>query len=246
MSDKEVTKPAEYRPIKDFPGYRVGDDGSVWSQRKMGNSRVRMSRFWHKLNPTLAGKGYPHIFLCLDGSVFPKYVHVLVLETFIGPRPKGMECCHNDGTPTNNRLENLRWDTQTNNNADKVRHGTMLCGELIRGSKLSDSDVRNILACSGKETTITTAKRFKVSRPIISNIQTGKRWKHISGIRRLSLKLVGEDTGMAKLNESQVRTIESLKGTESRRATAKRYGITVTHVGRIQTRTTWSHLWASD
>lgn len=53
-------------------------------------------------------------------------VHRLVLEAFQGPCPVGMEGCHKDGNSANNRLDNLRWDTPTNNHADKVAHGTDL------------------------------------------------------------------------------------------------------------------------
>lgn len=51
-------------------------------------------------------------------------VHRLVLEAFIGPCPDGMVGCHTDGDPLNNRLDNLRWDTPSNNNRDKRAHGT--------------------------------------------------------------------------------------------------------------------------
>ena len=53
-----------------------------------------------------------------------RYVHSLVAESFIGPRPEGMEVCHNDGDPTNNHLDNLRYGTSSGNELDKVRHGT--------------------------------------------------------------------------------------------------------------------------
>lgn len=51
-------------------------------------------------------------------------LHRVVLDAFIGPRPKGMEACHANGDPTDNRLVNLRWDTRSANAADSVRHGT--------------------------------------------------------------------------------------------------------------------------
>lgn len=51
-------------------------------------------------------------------------VHRLVLAAFVGPCPSGMEGCHNDGNPLNNSVDNLRWDTHRNNEADKRRHGT--------------------------------------------------------------------------------------------------------------------------
>jgi len=52
------------------------------------------------------------------------YVHTLVLEAFVGARPTGMECCHNDGNGDNNALQNLRWDTHSSNEYDRARHGT--------------------------------------------------------------------------------------------------------------------------
>lgn len=58
------------------------------------------------------------------GKPHTKRVHRIVLESFIGPAPKGTECCHYNGDPTDNRLENLRWDTRKRNQLDSVRHGT--------------------------------------------------------------------------------------------------------------------------
>lgn len=65
--------------------------------------------------------GYEHI---ITGSRYPhSYVHRLVLEAFVGPCPPGMEACHWNGIPGDNRLHNLRWDTPSANNADILRLG---------------------------------------------------------------------------------------------------------------------------
>lgn len=50
-------------------------------------------------------------------------IAVLIAETFLGPCPEGMECCHNDDNRANNRLDNLRWDTHQNNVKDGYRNG---------------------------------------------------------------------------------------------------------------------------
>jgi hypothetical protein len=47
----------------------------------------------------------------------------LVLEAFVGPCPDGLEACHWDDDPTNNRLSNLRWDTSIANKRDMARNG---------------------------------------------------------------------------------------------------------------------------
>lgn len=59
------------------------------------------------------GPGTPHVLL----------VSQLVLKAFVGPRPRGMEGCHNDGNASNNYLSNLRWDTHHENMRDVERHG---------------------------------------------------------------------------------------------------------------------------
>lgn len=66
------------------------------------------------------GPKYPRVSLA--GRL--RYVHRLVLEAFVGPCPKGMQCRHLNGIPTDNRLENLRWGTPSEDNYDRVRHGT--------------------------------------------------------------------------------------------------------------------------
>lgn len=68
-----------------------------------------------------------------DGSKKTHRIHRLILTTFVGPCPEGMEGCHNDGDPTNNALRNLRWDTKKANIADCVAHGTKRPPPIRRG-----------------------------------------------------------------------------------------------------------------
>ena len=69
----------------------------------------------------------------VNGRTVSRYVHHLVLEAFVGPRPEGTEACHGDGNGTNNKLANLRWDTHAENIKDSVSHGTFW--PKIRGRK---------------------------------------------------------------------------------------------------------------
>lgn len=120
-----------YAEIARFPGYRFGDDGSVWSRHscgggvKRGTSVKRPKEFrkeWHRLRTATGYGGHLAVKLrCCDRAV-NCLVHRLILEAFKGPCPEGLECCHNDGDAGNNRLENLRWDTRESNLADKARH----------------------------------------------------------------------------------------------------------------------------
>jgi HNH endonuclease len=42
-------------------------------------------------------------------------VHILMLETFIGPRPEGMLALHCDDDPLHCVLSNLKWGTPSEN-----------------------------------------------------------------------------------------------------------------------------------
>lgn len=51
------------------------------------------------------------------------YVHHLVLEVYVGPRPEGMKGLHYDDDPHHNQVDNLYWGTSSQNAYDKVRNG---------------------------------------------------------------------------------------------------------------------------
>lgn len=67
---------------------------------------------------------YVHLYRGSHDDRRMHLVHRLVLEAFLGPCPDGMEGCHNNGDPTDNRLQNLRWDTHSSNMRDMRIHGT--------------------------------------------------------------------------------------------------------------------------
>lgn len=136
-----VVAGVEFRPYPEHPVYAVGDDGSVWSQF---SCRGRFPEGWRRISPYRRPYGARYMVVCLrenegKGRVICRYVHRMVLETFVGPCPDGMLGCHNDGNTANNRRTNLRWDTPAANMADKDRHGTARRG-VDSPNALMDSD----------------------------------------------------------------------------------------------------------
>ncbi len=61
---------------------------------------------------------YPQVSFGKGGTRDRRYVHELVLTTFVGPRPDGMLVRHLNDIPTDNRLENLAWGTKSENQQD--------------------------------------------------------------------------------------------------------------------------------
>ena len=102
--------------------YEVSNYGQVRSlDRVDALGRAKAGRV---LAPYALNKGHLSIGMSVDGRVRKMLVHRLVLMAFVGPCPPGMEACHNNGEPADNRLANLRWDSRRANSLDTVRHGT--------------------------------------------------------------------------------------------------------------------------
>jgi hypothetical protein len=159
--------------------YLVGSDGSLWSRQKRGCGAGRIGP-WRRLKDHLKGRGYRKFRIAVGRVIQEPYVHQLVLETFIGPCPSGMECRHLNGDKTDNRLVNLCWGTRLENSADKVRHGTLARGSRIPWSVLTEEDIPVIRSrlLAGQSSTL-VAESYGVSHATIEDVQAGRTWKHV-------------------------------------------------------------------
>jgi hypothetical protein len=119
----------------------------------------------------------PFVALWKNGKQTICRPHSLVLKAFVGPRPLGMEGCHNDGNPQNNHVNNLRWDTTKNNHADKIAHGTTNRGKRCGNAKLTAAQVIRIRTDSRLQRLIAADYGVKPSQ--ISRIKSGVRWGHL-------------------------------------------------------------------
>lgn len=135
------------------------------------------------LQTRLVGPGrkrYVRVRVTIDSTQYDLAVHSLVLKAFVGPRPDGMQGCHNDGDPQNNSIENLRWDTAAGNTLDRVRHGTVPRGEQLGTSILNNQQVAFIkAACASGVRPWVLAKGFGVSRRTVAQIRLGRNWAHV-------------------------------------------------------------------
>lgn len=182
-----------WKNIPGFEEYQTSNFGNVRSLDRYINQKSRKANnYTHKrfikgrlLKPYIiwSNNKYPHYAITI-GRRKKFLVHRLILLTFIGECPKGMECCHNDGDGLNNKLENLRWDTAANNQMDRYKHGTITYGCLIGSahpcSVLKEEDILYIRSTpnyKGKCTEM--AKKYNVAMSTISSILQGLTWKHI-------------------------------------------------------------------
>lgn len=78
----------------------------------------------HLLSPLYVRAGYVRVELNRDNKRTAYYIHRLVLSAFVRPRLDGEEALHDNGVRDDNRLENLRWGTRSENMQDRLRDGT--------------------------------------------------------------------------------------------------------------------------
>jgi hypothetical protein len=114
-------------PVVGYPDYQVSDQGRVRSIdrtviNRLGIQRRLAGRILKQIpHPGRAGR--LHVSLYRDGEPAVREVAHIVLEAFAGPRPGKVDCCHDNGIPTDNRAGNLYWGTRSQNMYDRVRHG---------------------------------------------------------------------------------------------------------------------------
>jgi len=169
----------EFKEIPDFYGYYADLEGNIWSKKDFHGGLKTKAK---KLKPYEDRDGYLRVALYKNGMRIDKLLSHLVLETFVGPRPKGCEACHfPDHNPSNNRPENLIWATHLENINQKTLQNRCAQGEKHGMSRLKEVDVKNIRKAR-KFNFLTYDKiglRYGISASHACSICKGKYWKSV-------------------------------------------------------------------
>ena len=166
-----------WKEVPGFPGYEVSDHGRVRSYMKQmgpahgGWSMTDKPQRYLKLIP--CPSGYLHTAVANNGTSWFCTVHQLVMLAFEGPCPEGMVICHNDGDRKNNRLENLRYDTQSANVREAVWHGN----RHFDPQQILEIRKRRANGESGP----TLAAEYGVSKEAIYQISTHQTYRGVGG-----------------------------------------------------------------
>lgn len=101
------------RRLKVHPtlGILVCTDGSI----------VQPGDKWHKTHVTFGTKA-PNGYMNVCINYKNHSIHELVLDTFVGPCPEGYERDHINRDRSDNRLENLRYVTKSENQRNTSKH----------------------------------------------------------------------------------------------------------------------------
>jgi len=177
LADQPPVPSPSNAPIAGFPGYYAGVDGKIYSTRKGS---------WRTLKTARMPKGYLAVNLYNSDGLRRFLVHRLVLAALTGPCPPGHECDHVNGVRDDNRVENLRWVTPSENNLAKyARHGgapwlrghTHNSGERNGAAKLTAKDVQEIRVLLRTKTQQWIADLYGVAQTTISRLARGINWQ---------------------------------------------------------------------
>lgn len=165
-----VRVPGErWRRIALDPRYLVSDLGRV----------VRESNLWVVRTGSMNKKhgGYPR--LTIAGKA--RLVHLLVLETFVGPCPEGHEANHEDGNHANAKLSNLSWVTRAYNQEHATRTGLRkhLTGEAHPNAKVTRAQAEEIRRryAVGDISMLNLGYEYGITRGAVDAIVKGKVWR---------------------------------------------------------------------
>jgi len=165
------------KEIPRFPFYYAGSDGEIYS------NNFRHKRLDEPLRKLKYGKqtnGYRLVNLPCEESTNGfkcQRVHVLVCSAFHGERPKGKECSHLDGNKQNNKPDNLKWETPSENRLRKFQHGTHDRGWNNSRAVFTEDDVlavKDMLEKNIPHEYIATI--MECSRTTISRIANNQRY----------------------------------------------------------------------
>ncbi len=162
-----------WRDVRGYEGlYQISNQGklksSMWQENYVSKGSFNV-------------KGYLRTQLVKNGKKTNYYLHTLVAENFISPRPYNLEVGHLNGDKGDNRVENLKWVTQKENSRHRIQHGTHNRGEQNYSVKLTEKDVLLIrtLYKQKKFYQWELGEMFGIEQATISSIMLRKTWRHI-------------------------------------------------------------------
>lgn len=165
--------------------YFATTEGDILTCKKWGGDEPK------KLSPQPNNYGYPQVCLCLDGVVSKRQVHIIVLETFVGPKPsRHHRGLHKDDNKLNNHVDNLYWGTPEQNFKDAIVNGGILSGSGHFNSRLTKDQVLEVRGkceryirlddLSKNAAYHILAREYGVSPYTIRNIIVGKNYSDVT------------------------------------------------------------------
>lgn len=231
-----------WKPLKG-----IVQNGDNYEVSSLGN--IRNVRKGNILKLGYFRTGYVSVSLNQDSKAKKYSVHRLVALAFI-PNPENKpQVNHKNGVKDDNRLVNLEWMTQSENQIHAYAQGLQLVarGSKVTGSKLTAEqvvDIKRKMASNVADRSI--AEGLNVSIGTIRDIRCGKTWVHIEvdGFYPIVKDCRGEANFNTTLTDDKVKELRYLHnvGNHTVRQLATIFGISSASVSRIVNYKTWKHV----
>ncbi len=169
-----------WKPVVGFEGfYAVSSKGRV--KRLAGSPTCKVDRL---LKPMEHHTGARYVSLRRDNCPTGVFVHLLMLEAFVGPCPDGHIANHRDDNLSHNVLSNLRYVTYSWTLRRAIARGRWVCrdmsGEKNTRASLTIPLVQEIRRrLKDGESPTTMAKDLGVNRMAIYDIRYDRAWSHV-------------------------------------------------------------------
>lgn len=108
-------KMEKWLPIQGFEGmYEIANTGLIRSLDRTAKGRRGVIK-GQLITGYKTSFGYRQVILWKNDKKYKRWVHRLVLETFLRPAKSGEQANHINGIKNDNRLKNLEWVTASEN-----------------------------------------------------------------------------------------------------------------------------------
>jgi hypothetical protein len=174
-----------WKPIDNYERYYVSSFGRAKVIKPSGELHLVLQlRYKRKKDRVIKrpNTAYYHVNVCKNGKRRKLALHILVAKAFI-PNPENKaQVNHIDGIKLNSHVSNLEWATHLENQHHATANGLRPHGELNGHSKLTTKEVleiKNLLLTAKFGDQKEIAKRYNIGAGVISDIKTGRKWRHL-------------------------------------------------------------------